>query len=150
MNVRNNEGNNRTTTPAQDQIQAEAQTRLERDINSIIGVFLCTHGGLHNLTYNTEKHANDPPLQEPQDHREVRTMGDFEGSANALWSIYGKEAKSHDEARIQTLKEDMDGVLIFVCSYQILPMTTHAYASPHRLVYSLLPSLHSHSTANRT
>ena len=41
-------------------------------------------------------------------------IGDFDGSDNAFWSRYGKEAKSHDEARIQPLKEDMDGVLIFV------------------------------------
>jgi hypothetical protein len=31
----------------------------------------------------------------------------------------GKEVKSHDEARIQTLKDDMDGVLIFVRPYFI-------------------------------
>jgi len=48
---------------------------------------------------------------------EKRMIGDFDGSANTLWTLYGKEAKSHDEARIQTLKEDMDGVLIFVRSY---------------------------------
>jgi len=41
-------------------------------------------------------------------------IGDFDDSANALWTFYGKEAKSHDEARIETLKDDMDGVLIFV------------------------------------
>ncbi|KAF8486864.1 hypothetical protein DFH94DRAFT_687333 [Russula ochroleuca] len=40
-------------------------------------------------------------------------IGDFDGSANALWSLYSKESKSHDEARIQPLKDDMDGVLIF-------------------------------------
>ena len=50
-------------------------------------------------------------------------IGDFHGSANALWSLYGKEAKSHDEARIQPLKEDMDGVLIFVCPYFIRAYT---------------------------
>jgi len=67
-------------------------------------------------------------------------IGDFEGSANALWTLYRNEAKSHDESRIQTLKDDMDGVLIFVRSYVI-----HAYAlrladsRHHRLVYSLLP-----------
>ena len=44
-------------------------------------------------------------------------IGDFDGSANALWSIYGNEAKSHDQAQIQTLKDDMDGVLIFVRPY---------------------------------
>jgi Family of unknown function (DUF6535) len=43
-----------------------------------------------------------------------RMIGDFDDSANALWTLYGKEAKSHDEARIETLKDDMDGVLIFV------------------------------------
>jgi hypothetical protein len=48
-------------------------------------------------------------------------IGDFDGSANALWSLYGKEAKSHDKSRIQTLKEDMDGVLIFVSSYFVYP-----------------------------
>jgi hypothetical protein len=42
---------------------------------------------------------------------------DFDdSSANDLWSLYGKEAKSHDEARIKTLKDDMDSVLIFVCA----------------------------------
>ncbi|KAH9952994.1 hypothetical protein BC827DRAFT_1147259, partial [Russula dissimulans] len=40
-------------------------------------------------------------------------IGDFDGSANPLWTLYGKEAKSHDQSRIQTLKGDMDGVLIF-------------------------------------
>ena len=44
-------------------------------------------------------------------------IGDFYGSTNALWSLYGKEAKSYDEARIQPLKDDMDGVLIFVRLY---------------------------------
>jgi len=39
---------------------------------------------------------------------------DFDDGANALWSLYGKEAKAHDEARFLSLKEDMDGVLLFV------------------------------------
>jgi hypothetical protein len=43
-----------------------------------------------------------------------RMIGDFDDSANALWTLQMKEAKSHDEARIQSLKDDMDGVLIFV------------------------------------
>ena len=45
---------------------------------------------------------------------EVRMIGDFDDSTNALWTLYGKEVKSHDEACIETLKDDMDGVLIFV------------------------------------
>ncbi|KAF8487239.1 hypothetical protein DFH94DRAFT_621710, partial [Russula ochroleuca] len=38
---------------------------------------------------------------------------DFDDSANALWSLYVNEAKSHDEATVGTIKDDMDGVLIF-------------------------------------
>ena len=53
----------------------------------------------------------------PDQIEENRMIGDFDGSANSLWALYGKEAKGYDEARIQTLKEDMDGVLIFVRSY---------------------------------
>jgi Family of unknown function (DUF6535) len=41
---------------------------------------------------------------------------DFDDSADDLWSVYGKEAKSHDDDRIEALKDDMDGVLIFVCA----------------------------------
>jgi hypothetical protein len=39
---------------------------------------------------------------------------DFDDGANALWSLYGKEAKTHDEARFVSLAQDMDGVLLFV------------------------------------
>ena len=39
---------------------------------------------------------------------------DFDGGANGLWNLYRNEAKSYDKARIETLKDDMDGVLIFV------------------------------------
>jgi hypothetical protein len=41
-------------------------------------------------------------------------IGDFNDNANALWSLHLDEAKSHDEARIHSLKDDMDSVLIFV------------------------------------
>ena len=61
---------------------------------------------------------DDSSNQEPQ---EKRMIGDFDGSANALWSLYGTEAKSRDESRIQTLKDDMDGVLIFVRPHFVHP-----------------------------
>ena len=120
-NIRDDEADNHMAMQAQDPVQAEPQIELEGAINTIIGAFLSTHRGLYSLTHNTEEHANDPPLQEPQDSQEVPMIGDFEGSANALWTIYGKEAKSHDEARIHTLKDDMDGVLIFVRSIKSFP-----------------------------
>ena len=50
---------------------------------------------------------------------EPRMIGDFEGSSNALWTLYKEEAKNHDDARINTLKEDMESALIFVRSYPI-------------------------------
>jgi hypothetical protein len=44
-------------------------------------------------------------------------IGDFDDSANTLWSLQKKEAKSYDEARIQSLQDDMGGVIIFVRVY---------------------------------
>ena len=41
-------------------------------------------------------------------------IGDFDDNANAMWSLHLGEAKSHDEARFHSLKDDMDSVLIFV------------------------------------
>jgi hypothetical protein len=46
-----------------------------------------------------------------------RMIGDFDDNANSMWSLHLDEAKSHDEARIHSLKDDMDGVLIFVRIY---------------------------------
>jgi hypothetical protein len=34
-----------------------------------------------------------------------------------MWSLHLGEAKSHDEARIHTLKDDMNSILIFVRVY---------------------------------
>ena len=44
----------------------------------------------------------------------MRPISDFDGSANALWTLYGKVAKSSDESKIQSLQDDMSGVLTFV------------------------------------
>lgn len=44
----------------------------------------------------------------------LNERGEFDGGANALWSLYGKEAQSHDETLFQSLSADMDGVPTFV------------------------------------
>ena len=44
-------------------------------------------------------------------------IGDFDDNANAMWSLHLSEAKSHDEARIHSLKDDMGSILIFVRVY---------------------------------
>ncbi|KAN0136288.1 hypothetical protein V8E53_005893 [Lactarius tabidus] len=46
-------------------------------------------------------------------HQPEAERPDFDDGANALWSLYGKEAKTHDEARFVSLAADMDGVLLF-------------------------------------
>ena len=46
-------------------------------------------------------------------------IGYFDGGANEFWKLYRDEAKSHDDARINTLKEGMDSALIFVRSYSV-------------------------------
>ena len=52
--------------------------------------------------------------------------GDFDGSSNTLWTVFKDEAKSHDDTRINTLKDGLTG-----------------------RAYFPLPSLHSHSIANK-
>ena len=69
-------------------------------------------------------------------------IGDFDGSANEFWKLYRDEAKSHDDARISTLKEGMDSALIFVRSHSPI-IDLVMLMRGHRLVYFLLLSLHS-------
>jgi hypothetical protein len=52
------------------------------------------------------------PLISPQENR-----GDFNDNANPLWTLYSEKAKDHDEAKIETLTEGMNGVLLFVRSH---------------------------------
>jgi hypothetical protein len=63
--------------------------------------------------------AGTPSNSSSKSQKERR---DFDDGANALWSLYGKEAKTYDEARIQSLAADMDGIPTFVrvlpCSLQ--------------------------------
>ena len=58
----------------------------------------------------------DNPASEGPFHPKYREDrdNDFDDGANALWSLYGKEAKTHDEAHFQSQAKDMDSVLIFV------------------------------------
>ena len=66
---------------------------------------------LNDLMITKSAMASNPTEPEPE---EPRMIGDFGGSSNPLWTLFRDEAKSYDDARINTLKDDMDGVLIFV------------------------------------
>ena len=44
----------------------------------------------------------------------LKERKDFDDGANALWSLYSKEAQTHDEALFQSVSADMGGVPTFV------------------------------------
>jgi hypothetical protein len=73
---------------------------------------------LDYLTNHKGTNTNNSPGGRPggngSDSAQQRPIPDFTGDANNLWSLYVNEAQKHDTARIQTLKDDMDGVLIYV------------------------------------
>ncbi|KAH9059225.1 hypothetical protein EDB87DRAFT_1791552, partial [Lactarius vividus] len=52
--------------------------------------------------------SDGPSLSETQSERK-----DFDDGANALWSLYDKEAQAHDEALFQGLLADMSGIPTF-------------------------------------
>jgi hypothetical protein len=42
------------------------------------------------------------------------TAGNYGHPSDKLWSVYVSEAEKYDKARIDTWKQDMDSLLIFV------------------------------------
>lgn len=59
---------------------------------------------------------NDVPGRFHEEFRGGHT--DTNDRGNPLWSLYEQEIKGYDKARIQDLKDDMKGVLIFVRVYR--------------------------------
>ena len=68
----------------------------------------------HKLTGNNYQPGGTPGDTTQPTEAPPRMIGDFDNSANALWSLRMKEARNHDGARIQFLDDNMNGVLIFV------------------------------------
>jgi len=66
-------------------------------------------------------------------------IGDFDDSANDFWSLHINEARGHDKLRIESLNDDMDGILLFVRVIFYYRFPHRADAPSSRLVYS--PSL---------
>ena len=75
-----------------------------------IRAYLVPMGDIWRLTGGVE--GINHPGQTPKSSN--GTAQDFDEGSDDLWSLYGKEAKSHDEEWIKVLKEDMDAILIFV------------------------------------
>ncbi|KAH8984549.1 hypothetical protein EDB86DRAFT_141864 [Lactarius hatsudake] len=68
---------------------------------------------------STPGDSKQPDPKQPMPSEMPRMIGDFDDNANALCSLYVKEARSHDEALVQSIKGDMDGVLIFAGFFSI-------------------------------
>ncbi|KAH9057214.1 hypothetical protein EDB87DRAFT_1133707 [Lactarius vividus] len=57
--------------------------------------------------------SGNPSSEGPFSPRSQKEHRDFDDGANVLWTLYGKEAKTHDEARFERLAADMDGIPTF-------------------------------------
>ena len=91
---------------------------------------------------------NDDTSHSPQESQGEHN--ELDDSGNALWSQYEKAVQSRDKGRIEALKDDMDGVLIFVCIYHLtLVVSSILHPSHIRLVYSPLSSPRSSSLRYR-
>lgn len=49
-----------------------------------------------------------------------KDLYDSAESADELWSLYGNVAERHDESRIRTLKDDLDWIPVYVCTYFLM------------------------------
>jgi hypothetical protein len=127
------------TQTGQGPSQAEAQTRAY-----LTRVTICV-GDLELVDVNVAV-VGDPTVDSgPRNAEsdEPRMIGDFDGSAREFWNLYIDEAKSDDDAQINTVKEGMDSDLIFVRSRSTRQYgLEYAYVWPHRPVYFLLLSQH--------
>src|SRR5216684_7228446 len=121
-----------------------------RGLNDLMDTKLAAANNLTDESAPRNTASDAYPRPKPE---EPRMIGDFDGSASKFSKFFKDEAKSHDDARIYSLKEDMESALIFVCSYSLRTcygLFLSAHARPHRLVYFPLPSQGSYSTVNKT
>lgn len=72
---------------------------------------------------------------------EKRVIGDLDVNTDSFWGLYDEEVKRDDEAQIRSLKDNMDSVLIFVCSPLVhIYGLSHVDSCAHRPVYFPQPS----------
>ncbi len=105
-----------------------------------------------NPTAESAPHDTTSDADIQREPEEPHMIGDFDTSASEFWNLFKDEAKSHDEDRVYSLKEDMKSALIFVRSYYVRAYygPGHADALCHRLVYFPLTSQGSYSTASKS
>ncbi|KAI9431461.1 hypothetical protein H4582DRAFT_2102974 [Lactarius indigo] len=74
--------------------------RLLEDVGPVVRILLRRE--------SNEQFIDGPSRPEARSERR-----DFDDGANALWSLYNKEAQTHDEAVLQGISADMNGVPTF-------------------------------------
>jgi hypothetical protein len=72
---------------------------------------------------DTDENLAGPGVTQPLDNSRVvpadshdRDTDEYDERATKFWSVYVQEAESHDKALIETWKDDMEGIIIFVRS----------------------------------
>jgi len=63
-------------------------------------------------TVEGDERLNEAPLV--SDTHETHDAEEYDERAAQFWSVYVEEAESHDKALVETWKDDMEGILIFV------------------------------------
>jgi len=88
-------------------------------------------------TGGNERLAGGPIV--PNDNRDTHhDTEEYDERAAKFWSVYVAEAESHDKALVETWKDDMEGIIIFVrlpISSLCLSSGYLSGATPVRLVY---------------
>jgi hypothetical protein len=64
-------------------------------------------------TVEGDERLNEAPLVLSDTH-ETHDAEEYDERAAKFWSVYVEEAENHDKALVETWKDDMEGILIFV------------------------------------
>jgi len=68
-----------------------------------------------STTAEGDRRPNEAPIV-PNDTHNSHDAEEYDERAAKFWSVYVDEAESHDKALVETWKDDMEGILIFVRS----------------------------------
>lgn len=91
------------------------------------------------VTGESDGHPSEAPIvlgDTHEAHDAAHDAEEYDERAAKFWSVYVEEAESHDKALVETWKDDMEGIIIFVRFPVLLlhPLVdNHAILS--RLVY---------------
>ena len=88
------------------------------------------------VAVESDGHPNEQPIV-ISNKREVHDAEEYDERAAKFWSVYVGEAESHDKALVETWKDDMEGIIIFVRFSVLSSYRPSAYnhAIPTRPVY---------------